>query len=140
MLALYVAVGERQGVGPEKLRGTLQNDILKEFIAQKEWISPPEPSMRIIRDMLVYSTQHMPGWNTISISGYHIREAGATAVEELAFTLADGIAYVQAGIEAGLAVDDFAPRLSFFFDRSQRLLRGDREVPRGAPDVGIDRA
>jgi methylmalonyl-CoA mutase, N-terminal domain len=116
MLALYVAVGERQGVGPEKLRGTLQNDILKEFIAQKEWISPPEPSMRIIRDMLAYSTRHMPGWNTISISGYHIREAGATAVEELAFTLADGIAYVQAGIDAGLSVDDFAPRLSFFFD------------------------
>jgi methylmalonyl-CoA mutase, N-terminal domain len=116
MQALYVAVGELQGVGPEKLRGTLQNDILKEFIAQKEWISPPEPSMRIIRDMLVYSTRHMPGWNTISISGYHIREAGATAVEELAFTLADGIGYLQAGIEAGLAVDDFAPRLSFFFD------------------------
>ncbi|MFB3908136.1 MAG: methylmalonyl-CoA mutase [Candidatus Eisenbacteria bacterium] len=116
LLALYVAVAERQGVGPEKLRGTLQNDILKEFIAQKEWISPPEPSMRIIRDMLVYCTRHMPGWNTISISGYHIREAGATAVQELAFTLADGIAYMQAGIEAGLEVDDFAPRLSFFFD------------------------
>jgi methylmalonyl-CoA mutase, N-terminal domain len=116
MLAFYVAVAERQGVGPEKLRGTMQNDILKEFIAQKEWISPPEPSMRIIRDMLVYSTRHMPGWNTVSISGYHIREAGATAVEELAFTLADGIGYVQAGIEAGLDVDAFTPRLSFFFD------------------------
>ena len=116
LLALYVAMGTKQGVPPEKLRGTMQNDILKEFIAQKEWISPPEPSMRIIRDMLVYCTRHMPLWNTISISGYHIREAGATAVQELALTLADGIAYVQAGIEAGLAVDEFAPRLSFFFD------------------------
>jgi methylmalonyl-CoA mutase, N-terminal domain len=116
LLAFYVAMGRKQGVPPEKLRGTLQNDILKEFIAQKEWISPPEPSMRIIRDMLVYSTRHMPQWNTISISGYHIREAGATAVQELALTLADGIAYLQAGIEAGLTVDEFAPRLSFFFD------------------------
>jgi len=116
LLALYVAVGERQGVGPEKLRGTLQNDILKEFIAQKEWICPPEPAMRIIRDMLVYGSRHMPLWNTISISGYHIREAGSTAVEELAFTLADGIGYVQCGIDGGLDVDEFAPRLSFFFD------------------------
>jgi methylmalonyl-CoA mutase N-terminal domain/subunit len=116
LLALYVAVGRKQGVGPEKLRGTLQNDILKEFIAQKEWISPPEPSMRIIRDMMAYCTRHMPQWNTISISGYHIREAGATAVQELAFTLADGIAYVEAGLQAGLELDDFAPRLSFFFD------------------------
>jgi len=116
LLALYVAIAERQGIGPEKLRGTMQNDILKEFIAQKEWISPPEPAMRIIRDMLVYCTRHMPEWNTISISGYHIREAGATAVEELAFTLADGIGYLQCGINGGLDVDQFAPRLSFFFD------------------------
>jgi methylmalonyl-CoA mutase, N-terminal domain len=116
LLALYLAVARKQGVDPAKLRGTLQNDILKEFIAQKEWISPPEPSMRLIRDMLAYCTRHMPLWNTISISGYHIREAGATAVQELAFTLADGIAYVQAGIDAGLPVDSFAPRLSFFFD------------------------
>lgn len=115
-LAFYVSVAQKQGVGPEQLRGTMQNDILKEFIAQKEWICPPEPSMRIIRDMLVYSTEHMPKWNTISISGYHIREAGATAVQELAFTLADGIGYVQAGIDAGLAPDSFGPRLSFFFD------------------------
>jgi methylmalonyl-CoA mutase N-terminal domain/subunit len=115
-VALYVAVARRQGVAPEQLRGTAQNDILKEFIAQKEWICPPEPAMRIIRDMLVYSTRHMPQWNTISISGYHIREAGSTAVQELAFTLADGIGYVQAGIDAGLAPDAFAPRLSFFFD------------------------
>jgi methylmalonyl-CoA mutase N-terminal domain/subunit len=116
LLALYVAVAEKQGVGPEALRGTLQNDMLKEFIAQKEWISPVRAHMRIIRDMLVYCTEHMPQWNTISISGYHIREAGATAVQELAFTLADGIGYVDLGIAAGLDVDAFAPRLSFFFD------------------------
>ncbi|MCB9786574.1 MAG: methylmalonyl-CoA mutase family protein [Deltaproteobacteria bacterium] len=114
--ALYVAVAEEQGVSPAALSGTIQNDILKEFIAQKEWISPPRPSMRIISDMLVYSTRHMPRWHTISISGYHIREAGATAAQELAFTLADGIGYVEAGIAAGLAVDEFAPRLSFFWD------------------------
>src|SRR5687768_6869444 len=116
LLALYVAVAEKQGVGPDKLRGTLQNDMLKEFIAQKEWISPIRAHMRIIRDMLVYCTREMPLWNTISISGYHIREAGATAVQELAFTIADGIGYVELGLEAGLAVDDFAPRLSFFWD------------------------
>jgi methylmalonyl-CoA mutase N-terminal domain/subunit len=116
LLALYVAVAEQQGVAPDKLRGTLQNDMLKEFIAQKEWISPIRAHMRIIRDMLVYCTREMPLWNTISISGYHIREAGATAVQELAFTIADGIGYVQLGIEAGLDVDEFGPRLSFFFD------------------------
>jgi len=116
LLALYVATGERQGAGPAELGGTIQNDMLKEFIAQKEWISPVRPSMRIIRDMLVYCTRHMPKWNTISISGYHIREAGATAVQELAFTLADGIGYVELGVQAGLDVDEFAPRLSFFFD------------------------
>jgi len=116
LLAMYIVVAERRGIGADKLGGTLQNDILKEFIAQKEWIVSPRPSMRIIRDMLVYCTEKMPRWNTISISGYHIREAGATAVQELAFTLADGLAYVDAGIEAGLDVDDFAPRLSFFFD------------------------
>ena len=116
LLAFYVAVADERGVPRATLGGTLQNDILKEFIAQKEWISPPRPSMRIIRDMLVFNTRDMPRWNSISISGYHIREAGATAVQELAFTLADGIGYVQAGIDAGLDVDDFAPRLSFFFD------------------------
>src|SRR5262245_40047390 len=116
LLAFYVAAAEKQGVPPSKLRGTLQNDMLKEFIAQKEWISPVRPHMRIIRDMLVYCTREMPLWNTISISGYHIREAGATGVQELAFTLADGIGYVQLGIDGGLDVDDFAPRLSFFFD------------------------
>jgi methylmalonyl-CoA mutase N-terminal domain/subunit len=116
LLALYVAVAEKQGVAPDKLRGTLQNDMLKEFIAQKEWISPIRAHMRIIRDMLAYCTREMPLWNTVSISGYHIREAGATAVQELAFTIADGIGYVQLGVEAGLDVDDFGPRLSFFFD------------------------
>ncbi len=116
ILAMYIVAAERKGIGPEQLGGTTQNDILKEFIAQKEWISPPRPSMRIIRDILVYAAKHLPRWNTISISGYHIREAGATAVQELAFTLADGIGYVQTGIEAGLDVDSFAPRLSYFFD------------------------
>jgi methylmalonyl-CoA mutase N-terminal domain/subunit len=116
LLAMYVVVAEERGVATAALRGTLQNDMLKEFIAQKEWICGPRPSMRIIGDMLAYCTRHMPQWNTISISGYHIREAGATAVQELAFTLADGIGYVQLGLDAGLDVDDFAPRLSFFFD------------------------
>jgi methylmalonyl-CoA mutase N-terminal domain/subunit len=116
LLACYIAIAEEQGVGPHELRGTLQNDMLKEFIAQKEWISPIRPAIRIMRDMQVYCTEQMPLWNTISISGYHIREAGATAIQELAFTLADGIGYVQAGIDAGLDVDEFAPRLSFFWD------------------------
>ncbi len=116
LLAMYVVAAEKQGVAPEELGGTNQNDILKEYIAQKEWLFPPEPSMRVFKDMLVYSTEHMPKWNTVSISGYHIREAGSTAAQELAFTLADGFAYVEAGIEAGLDVDDFAPRFSFFFN------------------------
>ena len=116
LLAMYVGAAEKQGIPPEALGGTNQNDILKEYIAQKEWIFPPEPSMRVFKDMLVYSTEHMPRWNTVSISGYHIREAGSTAAQELAFTLADGFAYVEAGIEAGLEVDDFAPRFSFFFN------------------------
>jgi len=116
VLAMYVAAAEKQDVPSEKLRGTTQTDILKEFIAQKEWISPVRPSMRLIRDMLVWCTRHAPLWNTISISGYHIREAGATAVQELAFTLADGLAYVQLGKDGGLDVDTFGKRLSFFFD------------------------
>ncbi|CAA9524385.1 MAG: Methylmalonyl-CoA mutase [uncultured Rubrobacteraceae bacterium] len=116
LLAMYVVAAEKQGVAPEDLAGTNQNDILKEYIAQKEWLFPPHPSMRVFKDMLVYSTDHMPKWNTVSISGYHIREAGSTAAQELAFTLADGFAYVQAGVEAGLEVDDFAPRFSFFFN------------------------
>jgi methylmalonyl-CoA mutase N-terminal domain/subunit len=116
LLAMYVAIADRRGVPRAALGGTTQTDMLKEFIAQKEWIVPPRSSMRLIRDMLAFGTRELPKWNVISISGYHIREAGATAVQELAFTLADGIAYVDAGLEAGLDVDAFAPRLSFFFD------------------------
>jgi methylmalonyl-CoA mutase N-terminal domain/subunit len=115
-LAMYVAVAEKQGVSPEQLRGTVQNDILKEYIAQKEWIFPPQPSLRLVRDSIAYCTEHLPQWNAISISGYHIREAGATAVQELAFTLYDGLTYVQELVEAGVSIDTFAPRLSFFFD------------------------
>ncbi len=116
IFCMYLAIAEKQGVPLAKLEGTLQNDILKEYVAQKEWIYPPRPSMRIITDLMAYCSRHVPKWNTISISGYHIREAGSTAVQELAFTIADGIAYVNAGIEAGLDVDDFAPRLSYFFN------------------------
>jgi methylmalonyl-CoA mutase N-terminal domain/subunit len=116
LLAMYVVAAEEAGFRRSDLGGTTQTDMLKEFIAQKEWIVPPRPSMRFIQDMLVFGTRELPRWNVLSISGYHIREAGATAVQELAFTLADGIAYVQAGLEAGLPVDAFAPRLSFFFD------------------------
>jgi len=116
LLAFYILVGEKQGVSEAALSGTIQNDILKEFIAQKEYIFPPRPSMRIIVDMIRYGTERMPKWNTISISGYHIREAGATAAQELAFTLRDGIEYVQWCVDAGMDVDSFAPRLSFFFN------------------------
>ncbi|MCH8128083.1 methylmalonyl-CoA mutase family protein [candidate division KSB1 bacterium] len=116
ILAMYFAVAEKQGVPKDKIRGTVQNDILKEYIAQKEYIFPPGQSMRIIMDMMEYCTQEVPQWNTISISGYHIREAGSTAVQELAFTLADGFAYVEAAIKVGMDIDDFAPRLSFFFN------------------------
>jgi methylmalonyl-CoA mutase N-terminal domain/subunit len=115
-LAFYLAVAESQGAPLAALRGTVQNDILKEYIAQKEWIFPPRPSMRIITDLMAFCARRAPKWNTISISGYHIREAGSTAAQELAFTLADGFAYVEAGIAAGLDVDVFAPRLSFFFN------------------------
>jgi methylmalonyl-CoA mutase, N-terminal domain len=116
MLAYYVCVGEQQGVPRAELRGTIQTDILKEYIAQKEWIFPPEPSMRLVTDMIEFCSREMPRWHPISISGYHIREAGSNAVQELAFTLADGFAYVEAAIDRGLDVDDFAPRLSFFFN------------------------
>src|SRR5881628_3270441 len=116
LLAFYLCVGEEQGVPREKLRGTIQTDILKEYIAQKEYIFPPEPSMRLVIDMIEFCAHEMPLWHPISISGYHIREAGSNAVQELAFTLADGFAYVEAAIERGLDVDDFAPRLSFFFN------------------------
>ncbi|HMC83657.1 MAG TPA: methylmalonyl-CoA mutase family protein [Candidatus Polarisedimenticolia bacterium] len=116
LLAMYLAVARRQKADWKQLRGTIQNDILKEYIAQKEWIFPPRPSLRIIVDMIAFCTEQVPNWNTISISGYHIREAGSTAAQELAFTLADGIGYVQAAVDAGLDVDSFAPRLSFFFN------------------------
>jgi len=116
LLSMYIAVAGKQGISPERLRGTIQNDILKEYIAQKSWIFPPEPSMRLIVDTIEYCTKYVPQWYPISISGYHIREAGSTAVQELAFTLADGFAYVEAAIERGLNIDDFAPRLSFFFN------------------------
>ena len=116
LFAFYVAVAEKQGVNIKNLRGTLQNDILKEFIAQKEWIFPPNPSMRLITDMLSYCTDNMPLYNTISVSGYHIREAGSTAAQELAFTLADGFTYIEHGLNAGLDIDSFAPRISFFFN------------------------
>jgi methylmalonyl-CoA mutase N-terminal domain/subunit len=116
LLCMYIAVAEKQGVPAAKLGGTLQNDILKEFIAQKEFIFPPAPSMRLVVDSIEYCAKEVPKWNTISISGYHIREAGSTAAQELAFTLADGMAYVDACIERGMRIDDFASRLSFFFD------------------------
>ncbi len=116
VLAMYIAVAEKQGIPPEKLGGTVQADMLKEFIAQKEWICPPRPSVKICVDMIEWCAEHMPKWNSISISGYHIREAGATAVQELAFTIADGIGYVEECVKRGMDVDDFAPRLSFFWD------------------------
>ena len=116
LLSMYLVVAEKQGVKPSKLRGTVQNDILKEFIAQKEWIYPPEPSMRLIVDSIRFCTTHLPRYNSISISGYHIREAGSTAVQELAFTLRNGIEYVEWCLKAGMKVDDFAPRFSFFFN------------------------
>ncbi|MCL6560529.1 MAG: methylmalonyl-CoA mutase family protein [Firmicutes bacterium] len=116
LLAMYIVLGEKQGVAPEKLNGTIQNDILKEYVARGTYIFPPEPSMRLITDVFAYCSKNVPNWNTISISGYHIREAGSNAVQEIAFTLANGIAYVQAAIDAGLNVDEFAPRLSFFFN------------------------
>jgi methylmalonyl-CoA mutase N-terminal domain/subunit len=122
LLAMYIVVGKRQGVEPGKLRGTVQNDILKEYIARGTYIFPPKPSMRLITDLFAYCAREVPKWNTISISGYHIREAGSTAVQEVAFTLANGIAYVGAALAAGLPVDDFAPRLSFFFNAHNNFL------------------
>jgi methylmalonyl-CoA mutase N-terminal domain/subunit len=122
LLALYIAVAKKQGVAPDKLNGTIQNDILKEYIARGTYIYPPKPSLRIITDIFSYCAREVPNWNTISISGYHIREAGSTAVQEVAFTLSDGICYVQAAIDAGLRVDDFAPRLAFFFNSHNNFL------------------
>src|SRR4026209_562710 len=116
IFAMYLVVAERQGASWQTLSGTIQNDILKEFIAQKEFIYPPRESMRLVTDVFGFCADHVPRWNTISVSGYHIREAGATAAQELAFTLRDGIEYVQWGVDAGLPVDAFAPRISFFFN------------------------
>src|SRR5947208_3301645 len=116
LLLLYELVGEQQGVPGERLRGTVQNDILKEYIARGNYIFPPRPSMRLTTDLFAYCAERLPSWNTISISGYHIREAGSTAVQELAFTLANGIAYCQAAVDAGLSPDEFGERLSFFFN------------------------
>src|SRR5947208_3718939 len=116
LLAMYLAVADKQGVPWSKVGGTIQNDMLKEYIAQKEWICPPEPAVRIVTDMIEFCANQVPRWHPVSISGYHIREAGSTAVQELAFTLADGIGYVQAAVDRGLDVDDFGPRISFFFN------------------------
>ncbi len=121
LLAMYIAVAEKMGIGPDKLEGTIQNDILKEYIARGTYIYPPEPSMRLITDIFAYCSKDVPNWNTISISGYHIREAGSTASQEVAFTIADGIAYVDAAVKAGLDVDAFGPRLSFFFNSHNDL-------------------
>ena len=122
LLSLYLAVARKQGVSFGKVRGTLQNDILKEYIARGTYIYPPAPSLRLVTDIFAYCAREVPNWNTISISGYHIREAGSTAVQEVAFTLADGITYVEAALAAGLAIDDFAPRISFFFNAHNNLL------------------
>src|SRR5512146_559145 len=122
LLAMYIAVAKRQGVDMKQLRGTIQNDILKEYVARGTYIFPPTPSMRLITDIFSFCSQNVPNWNTISISGYHIREAGSTSVQEVAFTLANGIAYVEAALAAGLNVDDFAGQLSFFFNAHNNLL------------------
>src|SRR4029079_15459629 len=122
LLALYIAVAKEQGADIRKLSGTVQNDILKEYIARGTYIYPPRASMRVITDLFRYCAREVPNWNTISISGYHIRKAGSTAVQEVAFTLADGITYGEAALAAGLAIDNFAPRLSFFFNAHNNLL------------------
>ena len=122
MMAMYIAVGEQHGTPRSMLSGTIQNDILKEYQAQKEYIFPPRPSMRLVTDLMSFTAAEMPRWHPVSISGYHIREAGSTAAQELAFTLANGFAYVEAAMAAGLDIDEFAPRLSFFFNSHSRLL------------------
>ena len=136
VLALYVVAAEEQGVAHDKLTGTIQNDILKEFMVRNTYIYPPQPSMQIISDIFAYTSREMPKFNSISISGYHIQEAGATADLELAYTLADGVEYLRAGIDAGLDVDAFAPRLSFFWGDRHELLHGGREAAGGAAAVG----
>ena len=138
--AMYLAMAEKRGADLEKVGGTLQNDILKEFIAQKEYIYPPEPSVKLVIDTFEWGPKHVPRWNFISVSGYHIREAGSTAVQELAFTLADGIHYVRKALERGLDIDEFAPRISFFLQRPQRLLRRNCQIPRRAAHLGASDA
>ena len=136
IFAMYLAVAEQHGADWKTLSGTIQNDILKEFIAQKEYIYPPRPSMRLVTDVFAFCAEQVPRWNTISVSGYHIREAGATAAQELAFTLRDGIEYVQYGVDAGLDVDAFAPRISFFFNSHSDFFEEIAKYPRRAPDLG----
>ena len=140
LLLLYELVAEGQGVSGEKLRGTVQNDVLKEYVARGNYIFPPRPSMRLATDLFAYCEERLPSWNTISISGYHIREAGSSAAQELAFTLANGIAYCEAAIAAGLSPDQFGERALVLLQRAQRLLPGGREVPRGSPALGTRHA
>ena len=136
MLAFYVVAAERQGIGPEQLAGTIQTDILKEYIAQKEWCFPVDPAMRLVTDMIEWCSGHMPRWHPISISGYHIREAGSTAGQELAFTLKDGLTYVEQAVARGLERRRVRAAAELLLQRAHRLLRGDRQVPRGAADLG----
>ncbi len=136
IFCMYLVAAERQGVDPGALNGTLQTDIFKEYIAQKEWLFPPEPHLRLIGDLMEYCAEKVPAYKPLSVSGYHIREAGSTAAQELAFTLADGFGYVELGLSRGLDIDVFAPGLVVLLRRAHRLLRGDREVPGGAPDLG----
>ena len=136
VLALYIAAAEEQGVKPEQLSGTIQNDILKEFMVRNTYIYPPEPSMRIISDIFSYTAARMPRFNSISISGYHIQEAGATADLELAYTLADGVEYIRAGLATGMTIDQFAPRLSLLLGDRHELLHGGRQDARGPGAVG----
>ena len=138
LLAFYVAAADRRGVPRDRLSGTVQNDILKEYIARGTWIYPPGPSMRLVTDIFEFAARELPRWNTISISGYHMREAGATAAQELAFTLADGIAYVEAALSRGLDLDDVAGRPLVLLRLVERAVRGGREVPGRPPDVGAD--
>jgi methylmalonyl-CoA mutase N-terminal domain/subunit len=129
-LAMYLVMAEKQGADFKKISGTLQNDILKEYIAQKEWIYPIKPAMKLVIDTFEYCVKHVPKYNPISVSGYHIREAGATALQELAFTLRDGVEYVQYGVERGLDVDEFVPRISFFFNAHNDFFEENRQIPR----------
>ncbi len=136
LLLLYELVAEEEGVAPDAISGTIQNDILKEYVARGTYIYPPRPSMRLVTDTFAYCAERIPGWNTISISGYHIREAGSTAVQELAFTLANGIAYVEAALAAGLDVDSFGPRLSFFFNAHNDLFQEVAKYRAARQDLG----